>query len=567
MDRQKVAQLVDALDHPDSGFQRDIMDQLIAEGGAILDPLVANLNQAEPRARSCIVRVLGEIGDPEALLPLMRFVFDRRGSIPDSDARGLAMKAIADLAHGDEIAPKMFQFLLEVYQDDDAFVRGYAMTLLGRFGDRRAMPIVQEALVDDTDFVQERARAAVKALEQKIADAPNESVDDEALLQAIRSKQGAERQYYLNELRARPNAFELCEQLIAEGGRGVIAGLEFMLATDDPRARGVARRQAMGTETSSELAICLRILNQFLEADATDDELATIRGALYHEDNFVKLAAIEAAGRSGDATLIERAVDATRDHDMERRHAAARGLSFGLSPSFRKVLPDLMHAFGLANARRLAVTTDDTVRIEAYIVRAIRLIVQEGGFGTTQAQEVALTALEGALDCKPLLVTSLELLDVTTPQEGFPKDRRWEAELARNLVELLQHPDDAVRDRVLTLLMRGAPPMRSMYHALSRIVFDKGADIVGKVIPLIESIGDDRSKKLLQDLAEEKDEAIRVAAGAALTRLRNTEDVIDAEFETAQYGRGGPAMQTGDEPRKAESEADVADAEFDDEEF
>lgn len=559
--------MVDALDHPDAIHQREIMDELLAEGPSIIDALVANLHTAEPRARSCVVRILGEMGDPEALLPLMRFVFDRRGSIADGDARGLAMKALVEIAQEDTLAPKMFQFLLDVYQDDDPFVRGYAMTLLGRFGDRRALPIVQEALVDEADFVSERARAAVKSLETKIAVAPQEDIADDELLQSIRGKQGGERQFYLNELHARENAFELSERLIAEGGRGVIAGLEYMLKSDDPRARGVARRQAMGTDTTDELAICLRILNQHVNGDATEDELAVIRGAMYHEDNFVRLAALEAAGRSGDGTLIERAVDFTRDADMDRRHAAARGLSYGLSSEYRKVLPDLMQAFDLANARRLAVVTDDTVRIEAYIVRAIRRIIEEGGFGTAQAQEIALTALEGAVEHKPLVVTSLELLDATTPEDGYPDDRRWDPELARNLVELLHHPEDDVRDRALSLIWRGAPPMPAIYDGLARIVFDKGADIVGKVIPLLEAIGDERSVKLLHDLTDEKDEAIRVAADAALKRLRNEEQVFDAEFETAQYPRGTPNVQTDDVDREP-IDVKVADVEdFEDDEF
>ena len=561
MDRQEVAQLVDALDHPDSGFQRDIMDQLLAEGSSILDALVANLHTAPPRARNCVVRVLGELGDPDAILPLMRFVFDRKGSIADGDARGLAMKALVDIADETLPATKMFQFLLDVYQDDDPFVRGYALALLGRFGDRRALPLVQEALVDEADFVAERARDAVKSLEQKIAVGPEADVDDEELLRSIRGKQGGERKYYLNELRSRDNAFELSERLVAEGGRGVIAGLEFMLECEDSRARGVARRHAMSTDKVDELAICLRILNQFMHADASNDELAIIRGALYHADSFVRLAALEGAGRSGDATLIERAVDATRDADMDRRHAAARGLSYGLSPAYRKVLPDLMQAFELANARRLAVVTDDTVRIEAFIVRAIRRIVEEGGFGTTQAQEVALSALEGAIAHMPLVVTALELLDLTTPAEGYPADRRWDEELSRNLVELLHHHDDEIRDRVLSLLIRGAPTTRSMVDGLERIMFDHGADIAGKVVPLLETVGDERAKKLLTDLTDEKDDGVRLAAAAALKRLRNSDEVIDAEFETAQYARGGPAMQTSDEPRE------VVAAEFEDDEF
>jgi HEAT repeat protein len=531
MNRQKVAQLVDALDHPDAVHQRDVMDQLVAEGPDIIDPLVANLSVAEPRARKCIVRVLAELDTTEALLPLMRFVFDTRESIVDGDARGLAMQAISGLAT-DSHASKVFQFLLDIYQDDDPFVRGYAIEAMGKFGDRRALPLVQEALADDQEFVQEKARDAVAALETKISEAHDEDVDDEELLQAIRGKQGGEREYYLNQLRTRDNAFELAERLVTEGGRGVIAGLEYMLESNDPRARSAARRHALSNDSPSELAICLRILSDHIRGDATEDELAVIRGALYNTDSFVQLAALEAAGVSGDDTLIERAVDATRNSDMDRRYAAAAGLSVGLRPEHRKFLPDLIEAVGLANARRLAVVSDDTVRIEAYLIRAIHRVVSEGGFGTSQAQEVALTSLEGALDMRPLVVTALELLDDTTPEEGYDEDRRWPTDATRRLADLLAHPDDAIRDRTLNLLLRGAPSgLNAIIPSLERIIYDRGADIAGKVIPLLERVGTDDAIRLLGDLTEEKDDEVRVSAEAALKRLRNAEPYIDAEFE------------------------------------
>ena len=531
MDRNEVAQLVDALEQPDASYQRDVMDQLVAAGPAVIDALVANLAVTPPRTRTGIVRVLAEIGHESALLPLMRFVYDNRDSFTDNDARGLAMKAVVALG-GVADSSRLFQFLLDVYRDDDPFVRAYALEGLGKFGDRRALPIVQEALTDDQEFVRERAKAAVKALETKIAAAPNDDIDDNELLQSIRGRQGGERKYWLNELRARDNCFELAERLVAEGGRGVFAGLEVMLETDDPRARQVARHHAVSADDAAEKAICLRILVRHIRGDANEDELSIIRGALYDPDPFVQLAALEAAGVSGDDTLIERAVDATRDKNMERRFAAARGLSLGLTPDQRRVLPDLLQAFELANARRLAVFTEDTVKVEAYIVRAIRRVVEEGGFGTSQAQEIALTALEGATPHMPLIVTALELLDVTTPEDGFDEDRRWEHDLARNLGDLLAHHDDDVRGRALNLLMRGAPKgLNSLVDPLTRIVYDKGADIAGKVIPLLERIGSERATRLLGDLADEKDSEVRIAAEAALKRIRNGEEYIEAEFE------------------------------------
>ena len=105
-------------------------------------------------------------------------------------------------------------------------------------------------------------------------------------------------------------------------------------------------------------------------------------------------------------------------------------------------------------------------------------------------------------------------------------------DLARNLGDLLAHHDDDVRGRALNLLMRGAPKgLNSLVDPLTRIVYDKGADIAGKVIPLLERIGSERATRLLGDLADEKDSEVRIAAEAALKRIRNGEEYIEAEFE------------------------------------
>ena len=86
--RDEIARLIPQLDHPDAELQRGVMDQIVLMGPEAIDPLVANLGFATPEACEAIVRILGEIGDTSAMVPLMRFIYDNKGSIEKSDARG-----------------------------------------------------------------------------------------------------------------------------------------------------------------------------------------------------------------------------------------------------------------------------------------------------------------------------------------------------------------------------------------------------------------------------------------------------------------------------------------------
>ena len=60
---EQLAALIDRLDHPDAIFQRELMDNLVSLGPEIIPNLAANLSMAEPNVKTCLVRILAEIGD------------------------------------------------------------------------------------------------------------------------------------------------------------------------------------------------------------------------------------------------------------------------------------------------------------------------------------------------------------------------------------------------------------------------------------------------------------------------------------------------------------------------
>ncbi|MEZ4460153.1 MAG: HEAT repeat domain-containing protein [bacterium] len=214
-----IAQLTFQLDHPDVPTQQEAADALVALGAEHLDAIVANIAFATPRARRALIGVIARIGTPAAMINLMRFVWDRRGSIEDSDARGLAMKGIAKLARPEDGA-RVLSFLMDVAEDHDPFVRAWTAQTLAALGDPRARAFLKQMLNDESEIVRERAQAGLEQLLDGTSDALISQVDDTELLAKLRTATGAHQAYWFNELKARPNALELAARMVREGGKG-----------------------------------------------------------------------------------------------------------------------------------------------------------------------------------------------------------------------------------------------------------------------------------------------------------------------------------------------------------
>jgi HEAT repeat protein len=532
--RQEIARIVDRIEHPDAHVQQEAVDELVALGPEAVEPLVANLTVVEPRARRGVIRALGEIGDDRALLPLMRYVWDERDSVEEVNGRGLAMQAITRIA-GPEHADKLFSFLMDIRDDDDPFVRGYAYEAMGRFGDRRALPLLREAMNQDPeDFVRERAQRAMESLDEAEGSSLRSDMSDAELLQKIRgSTGGAEREYHINALLERDNSFELASELMRTRGKGSLIGLQVLQRLDDPRARKAATQYFYYTDDDTRRAICLRIVGAHLAGDADEDERAMLRDALRSGDEFVRLAALAAAGASGDEELVRRALGALRDRDPVDVATAAEALSRGMHAGLRRLTPEVFDALGDVRRRRLRHQEREIVVSEAYLLRALVELLSGGGLGTSEAQRQALASLEESRSLRPIVVTALDLLDEVTPEEPLEPERRWGASETRHLVELIDHPDEEIRWRVIDLLHRGAPSgMGGVARRVERLLYEEAPRLENLVIPVLARAGGEAERRLLSDLSEHEDEDVREAAAAALRKLRNDRDVIDAEIVT-----------------------------------
>ncbi len=502
-------------------------------GADALPSIFANIGFATPRARRALMTIVERIGDASALLPLMRFIWDSRQNIHDSDARGLAMKAISSIVKPEHGA-KLLPFLIDVGADEDAFVRGWSAETLAQIGDPRATTLIKAMLKDPSEIVRERAESALLTLAANPTptDALKPDQDDETLLKSVRAARGNEQVFWLDELKARPNAFELATRLVREGGRAQILGLQYLLDSQDPTARSIAGLLLLRENDSPLRAVALRIVAQHLNMDADADEVALILTGTYDSDPFVRLAAMECAGKSGDDDLVDRAVLGLRNKDIEIAQSCARGLAQGLSVNDRHHFPQLIEAFDSVHRRRISSRDETSVRTEAYLLRAIGKVIGELPNGDTQIQHIALKGLFDAEDLRPILVTALDLLEQATPATGVPATQRWPAELIRDLAMLASSSDREVRSRALHLLVRGAKPgIDSLTPIAQRLTFEPDEILISAVIPLLELVGSERARAILTEFSTNGKQEIVVAAQAALNRWRNAQQWVEAEFD------------------------------------
>lgn len=528
---QQIAQLVDNLAHPDQQTRRKYMNRLIELGSEAVPVLTANLRMVEANVRPSLVRVIGEIGDDEALLPLMRYVFDTEGEPAEGDARGLAMQAIMQIAEPRH-ADRLFEFLLDMKEDEDPFVRGYVIEAFGRLGDKRAMPFVREAFEDPDEFVRECADRARAALENSDTASLDSKLSGRELLQKIRTVSGSELDYYMSELLERDDAFELAVKLVREDDHDTLRGLRTLQKLGDPRARDVVRRQFDVTTSEAARAVCLRILAGHLEGDATADEVAVIEKGLHSRDGFISLAALRAAGASGHYDLTMAAIKAVKETDTTRAVTAAEALAHGFSPDLVRLLPEVLEALERTHRRRLSDPARDLVRTEAFLLRALDRVVDADTMGASDVRQAALESLEDAAEQPPILVTSLSLLIDLLPEDGLPQDRQWSGPAVQPLLDLLNHSDARVSERALTVLERAvAPDAPGLSDELSRLLYSDTDQLLDHVIPLLERIGDRRARELLEELSNHNDETVVRAADAALRRGRDSGSTLDVKYE------------------------------------
>ncbi|WP_168211039.1 HEAT repeat domain-containing protein [Persicimonas caeni] len=533
MDRAEIARLIDQLDHPDAVRQREVRDRLVALGPEAVEVINANLRCVSTRVRTGLVQVLADIGDERALLPLMRYVFDERNNVTESNARGLAMQSIMRIAQPRH-ATKLFDFLVDMRDDPDAFVRTYVIEAFGKLGDATATPYVREALDDASEFVRERAQKTLDELE--MSQTKNaQKLSGEELLREIRSATGARLTYCVKLLSEHDDAFALASQLVREDGNRSMVGLQVLQGLDDPAARRVAVRHFQLTRSDADRAASLRLLAEHLDCDAEASELNAIKRALDWDDKFIELAALAAAARSGHPELTQRAVEATRSGDYNAAATASEALSKAADKLPANLADALFGSIQMVNGHRRHNPHEDLVRTEAYLLRALSKMLQPNDARSHQAQQAALASLRRSHEQQPIVITALEVLMRLTPKDGYKLKDRWHPADAASLVPLLRHANPSVRRRALEVIRRGAPgDAPNLSREFERLMRDDPALVSEAVIPAILETSGPNAKKQLAQLAVANEPTVRRAAESALRRLRNRQPHIDVQFKRAR---------------------------------
>lgn len=533
MDRAEIARLIDQLDHPDAVRQREVRNRLVDLGPGAVDVITANLRTVSTRVRVGLVQVLADLGDDRALLPLMRYVFDERDNVTEGNARGLAMQSIMHLAQPRH-ASKLFDFLVDMRDDPDAFVRTYVLEAFGKIGDPTAAPYVREGLDDPSEFVRERAQKTLDELEMSQSE-PTKKMSGEELLREIRSATGARLTYCVQLLSEHEDAFTLATELVREDGNRSMVGLQVLQSLGDPTARRVAVRHFQLTRSDADRAASLRLLAEHLDCDAESSEVNAIKRGLNYDDKFIELAALAAAARSGCPELTQRAVEATRSGDYNAAATASESLSKAADRLPANLARELFGSIQMVNGHRRHNPHEDLVRTEAYLLRTLSKMLAPNDPRAKQAQQTALASLRRSNELQPIVITALELLVRLTPESGYKMKDRWHPADAASLVPLLRHANPSVRRRTLEVIRRGAPgDAPNLSREFERLMRDEPDMVSEAVIPAILETAGPNAKKQLAQLAVADEPTVRRAAESALRRLRNRQPHIDVDFRRAQ---------------------------------
>ena len=237
----KTAELlaeVEEMGFLDPGRYREAFKKLPDDAEA---QLLASFRTMGPEARQLTVEWFHDRKCVEAIVPLMRYVFDSRDSPAQDGPRRRAMEAIRALS--EHVSPgKLQAFALDMSTDSDAFVREEVLLILGKLGGRRSAEVIQRALDDKEPKVRQRARLLMSELPD-MATWPDprlqEMSSERVLAEVRRTRNAVERRELLHFLWCREDGRPHLEQLLKEGGRLARDVLHVLGRAAEPEAREV----------------------------------------------------------------------------------------------------------------------------------------------------------------------------------------------------------------------------------------------------------------------------------------------------------------------------------------
>jgi HEAT repeat protein len=273
--------------------------------------LIFALNDDSIWVRRASVVALGKIGDEEAIPPLMNRLLDppnRQWPEEVRDTIAQALGAIGELA---------FQTLIHALRDPDPWVSCAAARALGQIGDPQAIAPLADLTKQEHGMVRSFATQALAHI-----------ADVRAVRAALTTDEA-------------PRAFWKLMAL-KEIDESTISQLQGLLEDPDPQVRRQAAEvlSHLGEERSAESLAATFGAESWLTAagepkragqsqtpsEQRRDSVSPLLKALRDPVADVRLAAAEALGKVGDASVVPTLTQALQDSDSRVRAAAARAI-------------------------------------------------------------------------------------------------------------------------------------------------------------------------------------------------------------------------------------------------
>ncbi len=137
------------------------VDQLVSNGDAAFDHLVAAFAVADEDMKIKIVLLLGALANPKVVAPLLRIMQDSRLGDSIRQAAAIQLSVVGGMLNDSDA---LVDQLLEELQNQTPFERANAAFALGWEGNRRAAPFLIECLFDQDTEVQQAAVNALSCL-------------------------------------------------------------------------------------------------------------------------------------------------------------------------------------------------------------------------------------------------------------------------------------------------------------------------------------------------------------------------------------------------------------------
>ena len=458
---RRVYQLLETIDSAPDAAPRYFRDRFARIPGEAADLLLEQFPTMGTVSRSLTIDWCRDNDVEEALLPMMRFVFDTRQSKRQSRNPSLAMQAVIDLGRGSDRA-RLHAFALDVVDHADRYVRGHCLTLLGRLGGPRSRAAIEAGLHDSSRFVREQAEEILEkrpGLERR-KDPSWSPLSKRELLDEYRRIESDELGKLFEHLRRREDGLEVLRFILLEGERRPERALRVLGDFEQPEVRDVIRQYLRTRPSGKAFRLALRGLMPFLTPDSLHPlEAKAIDGGLRSPSPALRCTACRAARLVENENFGPAIADLLTSDDEEVLRVASRTLDCivekGDEELFEKVVA------GQRNVTSVRVENESKAleEVEVTILRLLKRLYRDTAAessGRSPLTEQCFRSMRAGSTNPELFTSGLALLNEMTPAEGYDDRNCWNDRHASFVTGMLGRVQPDTREQFVELIRRGA---------------------------------------------------------------------------------------------------------------